>query len=86
MTLVENEAFIKPSDLSEEIFKYAENAEVVTMLNTLTLKEAVENLERKMIMDVLEKREWNQTQAAKDLGLSRQGLIKKIKRYELEKL
>ncbi len=86
VTLVENEAFIKPSDLSEEIFKYAENSEVVTMLNTLTLKEAVENLERKMIMDVLEKREWNQTQAAKDLGLSRQGLIKKIKRYELEKL
>jgi len=28
--------------------------------------------------------DWNQTQAAKILGLSRQGLIKKMKRYQLE--
>jgi transcriptional regulator with PAS, ATPase and Fis domain len=85
VTLAENEAFIKPSDLSEEVFKYAENAEAVDMLDTVTLKDAVEDLERKMILKSLEMRGWNQTQASKDLGLSRQGLIKKMKRYAIEK-
>ncbi len=86
VTLAENEAFIKPSDLSEEVFKYAENAETVDLLGKTTLKDAVEDLERKMIVNALETRANNQTQASKDLGLSRQGLIKKMKRYGLDKL
>ncbi len=86
VTLAENDAFIKPSDLSEEVFKYAENAETVDLLGKTTLKEAVEEIERKMIVNALETRSYNQTQASKDLGLSRQGLIKKMKRYGLDKL
>ncbi len=86
VTLAENDAFIKPSDLSEEVFKYAENAETVDLLGKTTLKDAVEDIERKMIVNALESRNYNQTQASKDLGLSRQGLIKKMKRYGLDKL
>jgi transcriptional regulator with GAF, ATPase, and Fis domain/Tfp pilus assembly protein PilF len=85
VTLVENESFIKPSDLSDEVFKYAEYSQAVDVLDKVTLKEAVMNLERKMISRSLRVTDWNQTQAAKELGLSRQGLIKKIKRYKLEK-
>lgn len=85
VTLVDNDSFIKPSDLSDEVFKYAEYSQAVDVLAKQTLKEAVMNLERKMIKHSLEATEWNQTQAAKELGLSRQGLIKKIKRYKLEK-
>jgi transcriptional regulator with GAF, ATPase, and Fis domain len=45
------------------------------------LKDAVEQLERRMIVAALEKCHHNQQQAARSLGLSRQGLIKKTKRF-----
>jgi DNA-binding NtrC family response regulator len=48
-----------------------------------TLKDAVEDLERRMIVDALQTTRNNQLQAARQLGLSRQGLINKMKRYEL---
>jgi Nif-specific regulatory protein len=48
-----------------------------------SLKTAVEELERKMIEDALRSTRGNQQQAARVLGLSRQGLINKMKRYSL---
>jgi len=48
-----------------------------------SLKQAVEELERKMIADALGETKGNQQQAARALGLSRQGLINKMKRYSL---
>jgi len=48
-----------------------------------TLKEAVEELERRMIAETLEATRNNQMQAARQLGLSRQGLINKMKRYQI---
>jgi transcriptional regulator with GAF, ATPase, and Fis domain len=48
-----------------------------------SLKDAVEALEREMIGDALEATRHNQQQAARRLGLSRQGLINKMKRYDL---
>ncbi|MHC5038047.1 MAG: sigma 54-interacting transcriptional regulator [Planctomycetota bacterium] len=50
----------------------------------LTLKEVVEEVERKMILDTLGQTKWNKTKAAEILGLSRLGLRKKIERYGLE--
>ncbi len=83
-TLADNNSFIKPSDLSEEVYKYAEHTQAVNLLmKKISLKDAVENLEKSMIQKSLEESNWNQTQCAKDLGLSRQGLIKKMKRYNL---
>jgi len=46
-----------------------------------SLKDAVSGLERQSIVAALEKCRHNQQQAARQLGLSRQGLIKKMKRY-----
>jgi len=48
-----------------------------------SLKSAVEQMERQMIADALEGTRNNQQQAAKVLGLSRQGLINKMKRYAI---
>ncbi len=48
-----------------------------------TLPEAVEELERKLISETLAATGNNQVRAAKLLGLSRQGLINKLKRYQL---
>jgi transcriptional regulator with PAS, ATPase and Fis domain len=46
-----------------------------------SLKTAVEQLERRMIREALAQSKGNQARAAKLLDLSRQGLIKKLKRY-----
>ncbi|MHC4599956.1 MAG: sigma 54-interacting transcriptional regulator, partial [Planctomycetota bacterium] len=51
---------------------------------THTLKEVVEEVERKMILETLAQTKWNKTKAAEILGLSRLGLRKKIERYGLE--
>lgn len=47
------------------------------------LASAVADLEQRMIVAALEKCHFNQQHAARMLGLSRQGLLNKIKRYEI---
>ena len=84
VTLVEDNTFIHASDFSEEVHRHFEHSRTIDLLSTKqNLKEAVEELERKMISACMEKYDWNQTQAARELGLSRQGLIKKLQRYNL---
>jgi DNA-binding NtrC family response regulator len=46
-----------------------------------TLRTAVEGVERRMISEALECSEGNRTRAAAVLGVSRQGLLKKMRRY-----
>jgi Nif-specific regulatory protein len=55
-----------------------------TFLPTHALKETVMQLEKRMILDALERCRQNQQQTAIALGLSRQGLIKKMKRYGIK--
>lgn len=52
-------------------------------LSQLTMPEAIELLERRMILDSLEESGWNKTQSAKRLGVSRRNLIRKVASYEL---
>jgi len=47
------------------------------------LNEAIEYLERALISRSLERHTWNKSRAAAELGVSRQGLIKKIGRLQL---
>ncbi len=49
-----------------------------------TLKDQVEALERAVIADALERRRWNRSRVARELGLSRVGLANKIRRYKLD--
>lgn len=49
------------------------------------LKERMEQLEARVIKEVLIRHRWNKTQAAQELGLSRVGLRSKLGRYGLEK-
>jgi DNA-binding NtrC family response regulator len=48
-----------------------------------SLRKAVEDLERRLITEALLGTRNNQQQAARMLGLSRQGLINKMKRYTI---
>jgi Nif-specific regulatory protein len=47
------------------------------------LKEVVSEMEKRMIQEALQQSKQNQLHAAKVLGLSRHGLIKKMKRYNI---
>jgi two-component system response regulator HupR/HoxA len=47
-----------------------------------TLKYETDRLERKKILEALESCMWNKTRAARILGLSRQGLLKKMRRFK----
>jgi transcriptional regulator with PAS, ATPase and Fis domain len=85
--LTESDA-IEKTDLSEQIQR-----EMQVMGSTLvrsyasgdsrSLKETVEEIEIEMIKGALEKTRGNKQKASEILGITRQGLIKKIKRYEL---
>jgi Nif-specific regulatory protein len=56
-------------------------AEARPQSKPLSLKQATEDLERRMIREAIDETHGNQQQAARRLGLSRQGLINKMKRY-----
>ena len=49
----------------------------------LTLRQAVENLEKRMIKKAMSRCGGNRSRSARCLGISRQGLLNKIKRYEI---
>ncbi len=86
VTLAEDGTFIKNNDFSDEVHRFMENMKTISMLSSRkSLKDALEELERKMIQESMEAVQWNQTQAARELGISRQGLIKKLKRYNMYK-
>ncbi|MDP8269621.1 MAG: sigma 54-interacting transcriptional regulator [Candidatus Tenebribacter davisii] len=85
ITLSETDSSIKSSDLSEEIFHYKQHTETVQLLENRSMKDAVEKMEKEMIMRALDQYDDNQTKAAKALSLSRQGLIKKMQRYGIRK-
>ena len=49
------------------------------------LKDSLEVMEKQMILDGLERTGWNKSKLAKELGISRAGLITKVQKYGLEK-
>ena len=53
--------------------------------HTGKLKDAMEEVERQMIQDGLSKHRFNKSKVAKELGMSRAGLIMKIEKYGLDK-
>lgn len=49
------------------------------------LKDALEELEKTMILEGLRRTKWNKSRLAKELGISRAGLIMKVEKYGLDK-
>ena len=49
------------------------------------LKDAVDELERQLIKEGLERNGWNKSKLANELGISRAGLIMKVEKYGLDK-
>lgn len=75
---------ILEEDLSETLRTGSVKTPQINPKARTSLKETVEELEKRMIVEALERSGRNQLHAAKNLGLSRQGLIKKMKRYGMK--
>jgi Nif-specific regulatory protein len=83
LTLAGDDNEITPEYLSERIKASTTNIGRHDAA-AATLKEATAQVERQMIMDALCKTGGNRSQAARDLGLTRQGLLNKIARYDIK--
>ncbi len=79
-------AELTPDMLSTRIVSEAVDATLdVGVLCESPLANAVSHLEVNLLRRTLAQTNWNKSQTARRLGLSRQGLLKKIKRYGIER-
>lgn len=85
MTLAAAEKEIREEHLSEKVKGTSEKAIVLEGVEEGKLLEVTEAIEKRMIRRALEKTGGNRTQAARALGLTRQGLHNKIVRYNIQK-
>jgi transcriptional regulator with GAF, ATPase, and Fis domain len=77
---------LTPDMLSDRIAAGAVGASLdVAVLCESPLAHAVSHLEENLLKKTLVQTNWNKSRAARRLGLSRQGLLKKIKRYGIER-
>ncbi|OFZ02677.1 MAG: nitrogen fixation protein NifA [Bdellovibrionales bacterium GWC1_52_8] len=71
--------------LSQRIRDFGEQSKVQGVRVAGKLKDALEELERTMIREGLRRTNWNKSRLAKELGISRAGLIMKVEKYGLDK-
>ena len=71
--------------LSPKILETADKNKVQGARLQGKLKDALEELERDMIKEGLRRTGWNKSKLAKELGISRAGLIMKVEKYGLDK-
>ena len=76
---------ITPADLPEKLFANHEHrASIEAHLGNASLKAALTEPERHLIIQALETSGWNRQKTAKALGINRTTLYKKMKRYEID--
>ena len=71
--------------LSPKIIEASEKGKVQGARVHGKLKDALEDLERELIKEGLRRTGWNKSKLAKELGISRAGLIMKVEKYGLDK-
>jgi transcriptional regulator with PAS, ATPase and Fis domain len=81
LTLGEPGEAVSPELLSEEVRGIDEPIRDELPGSDGTLKGRMEQVERRFLEEALGQNNWNQTRTAEVLGLTRQGLIKKLQRY-----
>jgi len=75
-------AEITPDMLSERVLNGGRRADLdIRLLCETSLPRAVGYLEKSLLEKTLRRTNWNKSRTARELGVSRQGLLKKIKRY-----
>jgi transcriptional regulator with PAS, ATPase and Fis domain len=85
VVLAGQEQKISPEMLSPKIIEQTQNNKHQGSRLQGKLKDAMEDLERDMIREGLRRTGWNKSRLAKELGISRAGLIMKVEKYGLDK-
>jgi transcriptional regulator with PAS, ATPase and Fis domain len=85
LVLSGEEPVIAVEGLSPRIREFGEHTKVQGVRVAGKLKDALEELERSMIKEGLKRTNWNKSRLAKELGISRAGLIMKVEKYGLDK-
>lgn len=80
-----NDPQVPPELLSARINEWGEKNKVNGLRIQGKLKDALEELEKTMIREGLKRTNWNKSRLAKELGISRAGLIMKVDKYDLDK-
>jgi transcriptional regulator with PAS, ATPase and Fis domain len=80
-----NENKILADMLSPKVLETNEAAKVQGARVAGSLKDAIEDLEKDLIREGLRRTGWNKSKLAKELGISRAGLIMKVEKYGLDK-
>ncbi len=83
--LAGGESKITVDMLSARIREFGERSKVQGVRIQGKLRDALEELEREMIREGLKRTGWNKSRLAKELGISRAGLINKVEKYNLDK-
>jgi transcriptional regulator with PAS, ATPase and Fis domain len=85
VVLAGEEAKVNVDLLSPRIREFGEKSKVQGVRVQGKLKDALEELECEMIREGLRRTGWNKSRLAKELGISRAGLIMKVEKYGLDK-
>jgi transcriptional regulator with PAS, ATPase and Fis domain len=80
-----NDPQVSPEVLSSRIKDWGEKNKVQGLRIQGKLKDALEEMEKTMIREGLKRTNWNKSRLAKELGISRAGLIMKVEKYGLDK-
>jgi two-component system response regulator HupR/HoxA len=80
-----DEEKVGPELLSNKIREWGDSQKVQGVRVAGKLKDALEELEKTMIREGLKRTGWNKSRLAKELGISRAGLIMKVEKYGLDK-
>jgi len=80
-----NDQKIPVESLSQRIRDHGEKSKVHGVRVSGKLKDSLEELEKTMIREGLRRTNWNKSRLAKELGISRAGLIMKVEKYNLDK-
>jgi transcriptional regulator with PAS, ATPase and Fis domain len=85
VVLAGTESKITAEMLSPKILELSDKSKVQGARLHGKLKDALEDLERDLIREGLRRTGWNKSKLAKELGISRAGLIMKVEKYGLDK-
>ena len=84
MVLAGDEGLIEEPLLSPRIQKHIPSGDIDLAPQSRSLPEAIRRLERRMILEALERHNWNKTRASVELEISRRNLIRLVQKYNLE--
>ena len=84
MTLAITDKEIKEEHLSPKLKAASERSVSMDGISGATLQQVTESIEQRMIREALKETKGNKSGAARTLGLTRQGLLNKIARYNIQ--